>query len=246
MRRRFFVWTIAAALLCSAFASADAPSDREFPIGTATTLRLNVSGSIHALAVSGLRSVRFHVAGDGSPPEVQVTESRSSRQLNLSISEPSQSVVPFAAGAAYELVVAYPANLQLDLREFAGRVHLDDVTAASQIYDANGDVVVDRTAAALTAEADNGDILVAHAGAALELTVGEGNVSAALAPDWNGKLVRLEASDGNLDLHVPPGFRARFDLSSGSGRVSNPLRSQSSGPLVFALAERGNVSILTL
>jgi|GEM_PF-2156803 len=247
--RQFCALAIGMALLLPAHVcAADQSAGRAFPVGDATLLRLNVSGPVHAIAVAGSRTVTLHVetGGGSTTPQLQVTSSRTGRRLNLSITGPSQSVVPFAAGPAYELVISYPADLQLDMREFDGRVHVESVTAPAQIYDASGNIIVDQARASLTAEADSGDISVAAAQTTIELTVGNGNVEARLSPRWNGKLVRLEASNGNLDLHVPRGFRAHFDLSSGAGTVSNPLRSEPAGPLVFALAERGNVSIDTL
>ncbi len=227
--------------------AAGASSDRAFSVGNATLLRLNVSGSVHAIAIRGLHSLQLHVVDSGaSSPPIDITTSRTGRRMNVSITGPSQSVLPFAGGSGYELEISYPADLRLDLREFAGRVHLDDVTAPAQVYDANGDIVVDRTSAPLAAEADSGNISVSAAQSTLELTCGNGNVDAQLSSGWSGKLVRLEASDGNLHLRVPPGFRAHFDLSTGSGTVANSVRGHSGGALVFALAERGNVSIDSL
>jgi len=47
-------------------------------------------------------------------------------------------------------------------------------------------------------------------------------------------------------LAVPAGFKAHYDVTSGSGHVSNPLRNAASSPLVFMLTEQGDVSIVTL
>jgi hypothetical protein len=241
---RLSVLALALALVLPSLSSAQT-TDQELPIGHATTLRLNVSGSVHAIAVPGLQSVSFHVIDSGpSTPPMSITTSHTGLRMNVSITGPSQSVLPFGA-SGYELQVSYPAQMRLDLREFAGRVHIDRVTEPMQIYDANGNIVVDDARAALTAEDDNGNIAVGNARAMLMLTVGNGNVSAGLAPGWRGKLVRLEASNGNLNLAVPAGFAAQFDLSSAGGTVSNPLRSRAKGPLVFMLAEQGNVSIET-
>ncbi|HTU69803.1 MAG TPA: hypothetical protein VMF11_05735 [Candidatus Baltobacteraceae bacterium] len=235
---------LALALAARAFAGT---TDREFPVGNATALRLNVSGSIHVIPVPGLRSVNLHVVDNGpSTPPMSISTSRSGAQLVVKITGPSESIVPFVGASGYELQVSYPARMRLDLREFAGRVHVERVTQPMQIYDAEGNIVVDDAAAALTAEDDAGDITVAGAHSSITLTVGNGDVDATLAPGWRGSLVRLEASDGNLHLAVPAGFRAHYDLTSGSGTVSNPLRNVPKSPLVFMLAAQGNVSIGTL
>jgi len=222
-------------------------TDRELPVGSATTLRLNVSGAIHVMPVAGLTSVKFHVVDNGpSIPPMTLNTSRTGSRMNVSITGPSENILPFVGASGYELQLSYPARMHLDLREFAGRVHVDDVTASMQIYDADGNIVVDNASAPLTAEADSGDIAVTNARSSITLTVGNGNVAAALAPGWRGTLVRLEASNGNLHLGVPAGFRGRYDVTSGSGHVSNPLRSVPKAPLVFMLAEQGDVSIAIL
>ncbi len=222
-------------------------TDRELPVGSATTLRLSVSGAIHVIPVAGLTSVRFHVVDSGpSTPPMKLNTSRVGSRMNVSITGPSENILPFVGASGYELQLSYPARMHLDLREFSGRVHVDAVTASMQIYDADGNIVVDTASAPLTAEADSGDISVSGARTSITLSAGNGNVTAALAPGWRGSLVRLESSNGNLHLSVPPGFRAHYDVTSGSGQVSNPLRSVSKAPLVFMLAEQGNVSIATL
>jgi hypothetical protein len=248
MRRLLAALATAATLALPAYVCATGqPGDREFSVAGAKTLRLNVSGSVRLTGVPGLHSVVLHVADNGaSPPPIEVKSSRTGSRLNLSISGPAQSLVPFAGGPGYELEISYPADLALDLREFDGQVHVENVAAPAQIYDADGSIVVDRAAAALTAEADSGDVSVDQAQTTLELTVGNGNVSARLSPGWNGQRVRLEASNGNLTLRVPAGFRAHFDLTTGSGTVTNPLHDSAAGPLIFALAQHGDVSIAPL
>jgi hypothetical protein len=239
---------LAAAVVALATPHADAQvTDRELPVGNATTLRLNVSGSIHVVAVAGLTSVKFHVVDSGpSIPPMELKTSRVGRRMNVSITGPSSNILPFVGASGYELQLSYPANMHLDLREFAGRIHVDTVPASMQLYDADGNIVVDSASAALTAEADAGDISVAGARTTVSLTASNGNVNAALAPGWRGSEVRLEASNGNLHLSVPAGFKAHYDVTSGSGHVSNPLRNDPKAPLVFMLTESGDVSIATL
>jgi len=247
MKRLLVPAALFAVLLSTTMQTPAQVTDRELPVGSATTLRLNVSGSIHVMPVAGLTSVKFHVVDSGpSIPPMSLSNSRTGSRMNVSITGPSQNILPFVGASGYELQVSYPARMHLDLREFSGRVHVERVTASMQIYDADGSVLVDDAGAPLTAEADSGDISVAVAHTSLTLTVGNGNVNAVLAPGWRGSLIRLEASDGNLHLSVPAGFRAHYDLTSGSGRVSNPLRSVAKAPLVFMLAEQGNVSVAPL
>jgi hypothetical protein len=219
-------------------------SDREIVLGNATALRLNVSGSVHVVPMAGLSSVKFHVVDYGpSTPPINVTTSRTGKRLNISITGPSQALLPFNGATGYELYVSIPEDVRLDLREFAGRIHIDTVPAPMQLYAAQGDIVIDDAAQPVTAEADAGNISVGSARNSLTLSAGSGNVDATLAQGWRGSLVRLEASTGNLTLHVPAGFRGKYDLSSGGGEVSNPLRSVAGAPLVFMLTEQGNIAI---
>lgn len=222
-------------------------SDRELPIGNATTIRLNVSGSIHVIPVPGLTSIKFHVVDNGpSTPPMSLSTSRSGTRLNVSINGPSQNILPFVGASGYELQLQYPASIHLDLRQNNGRIHVDNVPASMQLYDAQGDIVVDAAAAQLTAYAAAGNISVSNARTSLTLTADTGNVGAVLSPGWRGSLIRLEASNGNLHLTVPAGFKAHYDVTSGSGHVSNPLHNVASGPLVFMLTEEGDVSIGTV
>jgi Putative adhesin len=246
--RRFALPALATVAVIAATMQASAQvSDRELPVGNATTLRLSVSGSIHVMPVAGLTSVKFHVIDSGpSTPPMQLKTSRVGGRMNVSLTGPSSNLLPFVGASGYELQLSYPAKMHLDLREFSGRIHVDTVPASMQLYDADGNILVDSASAALTAEADAGDISVTGARTTLSLTASSGNVNAALAPGWRGSEVRMEASNGNLHLVVPAGFKAHYDVTSGSGHVSNPLRNVPAGPLVFMLTEQGDASIAIL
>jgi hypothetical protein len=247
MRKWFVASALAATIAVGASNAGAQVTDRELPVGNATTLRLNVSGSIHVIPVAGLTSVKFHVVDNGpSIPPMSLKTSRAGSRMNVSITGPSSNVLPFTGASGYELQLSYPANMHLDLREFSGRIHVDTVPDSMQLYDADGNIIVDSAAAPLTAESDSGDISVTAARTTVSLTASNGNVNAALAAGWRGSEVRLEASNGNLHLTVPAGFRAHYDITSGSGQVSNPLRNVPGAPLVFMLTESGSVSIATL
>jgi hypothetical protein len=236
----------ALALGCASLARAQV-TDREIPLRGATTLRLNVSGSIHLVPGPAGTPLHFHVVDSGpSIPPMSVNVSRAGSRLDVSITGPSESILPFIGASGYELVVTYPQNLKLDLREFMGRVHVDRVTAPMLIYDADGNILVDDAPSSLTAEADSGNIDVTGARERLTLTTIDGNVVARLAQGYAGRFVRLEAQNGDLQLHVPAGFAGHYDLTTGQGRVSNPLRADPKGPLVFMLAEQGDISIARL
>jgi hypothetical protein len=248
-RHRPALFAAAAVLLALAgFASAPAQVvDREIPLERARALRLNVSGPIHLIPVAGANDVAFHVIDNGpSTPPIDVKVERDGTRLDVSITGPSENVLPFAGASGYGLEVRYPATIPVDLREFSGTVKVDRVSAPMQIYDMDGNIAVDDARSSLTAQADRGSITVSSAHARLMLTTIDGDVTAVLGAGFAGKLVRLESQNGNLSLAVPAGFTGHYDLTAAAGNVHNELRSHPRGALVFMLAEQGNVSVTAL
>ncbi len=255
MKRAFFLAALAAVFLVAGvpahaqggFASdAQTLVDRDIPTLHAATVRLNVSGSVRLIAASGISSIKLHVVDYGPKvPPLHVTTSKTGTRLTVSVTGPSQNILPFDGASGYELQITYPSAMKVDLREFAGRVHVERVTAPMQIYSANGPILVDDALSALTAESDQGDVTVGNARAMVELTCGNGNVNATLAPNWAGNLVRMESTQGNLTLSVADGFRGRFDVTSAQGTVTNPLHTTAHAPLVFMLTEQGNVAVVS-
>ncbi len=244
MKRAFVLAALAAFFCCAGVPARAQVVDREISTSGVATLRLNVSGSVRLIAASGNGDLRLHLVDYGPKvPQLRVTTSKTGSRLTVSVSGPSQNILPFAGASGYELQVTYPASMKIDLREFAGRVHVDRVTAPMQIYNANGAILVDDAQSALTAQSDQGDVTVTNARGMVELTCGNGNAIATLARNWSGNLVRMESSQGNLTLNVPAGFRARFDLTSTQGNVTNPLRTTPHAPLVFMLTQQGNVTV---
>lgn len=239
-----FALAATAALLAVAGRASAGVLDRDVAVGRATSVRLNVSGNVHvSIAPSGAR-IGIHVVDYGpKTPAMHLATSKTGSRLTLSITGPSENILPFVGATGYTVDVTIPRDLKFDLREFAGRVRIDRVTAPMQVYNANGTIDVSDAQSALTAESDLGDITVHRASDMLELTCGTGNVTATLADGWHANLVRIEASQGNVALHVPPRFRARYDVTSGSGQVHNPMHSVPHAPLVFMLTENGDASI---
>jgi hypothetical protein len=220
--------------------------DREFPQGGMTTLRLNVSGNVHMMPSADAQTIKFHVVDYGPPvPQVRFTESRIGKRLTISLTGPSEGLLPFTGPSGYELQVIYPASMQLDLREFSGTVQADHLVGATQIYDANGDVTINGALGAITAESDDGSVTLTDAHANVQLTSANGAVKAQLASGWRGDLIRIESSNGALSLTVPPGFRGDYDLTTAEGAVHNALRTVKGAPVVFMLTQSGDVSVAT-
>ena len=245
MKRAFLLAALAAAY--SLFNSAPVRAetfDRELPTQGASTLRVNISGSVRIVPQSGLRTIQLHAINYGpKTPPLNVTTAKTGGRLTITVTGPSKSMLPFVGASGYEMQVSVPENMKLDVREFSGNVHVERVTAPMQVYDAEGSIVVDEAGSALTAESDAGDVTVTSARSMVELTCAAGNATATLAPNWNGNMVRMESSKGDLTLNVPPSFRANFDVTTANGKKTNPLANTPHAPLVFMLAEQGNVTV---
>jgi hypothetical protein len=243
MKLRLFLLAGAVALATTMSASAE-PSDREVSVGRAQTLQISVTGDVVAVPDPLLKVVRAHATSGGRPTPLQCDVVRTGRVLELTITGPGRSVLPFAAASGgYAVEVRYPPALHLRVREFSGTVSVPNPQSAVEIYDAAGAISVDGARGSVTAQADRGDIAVTGAHSTIELTTGTGDIDALLAPGWRGNRVRLEAETGNVQLAVPAGFRGRFDATVGTGRLMNALRSQPNAPLVFALVETGDLTI---
>jgi hypothetical protein len=246
MNARLFALPLLAALVVSQAPAVAQVVDRDFPLGGAGMLRLNVSGHVHILTDGPRGTVKVHVVDYGpSLPALKFNGIRSGARFTLTISGPTQSVLPFVGASGYETDVHVPSNVRIDLREFGGRVRVDNVTAPAQYYDANGSIEVADSRAALTAEADNGNIIVGAAHANVMLTIGNGTSHATLARDWSGNLIRMEASNGAMTLLVPQNFHGNFDVTAANGKVSNPLRSMGKTPVVFLLSQSGDITVAT-
>jgi hypothetical protein len=207
-----------------------------------SVLRLSVTGDLVLKPEAGLREVQ--IVGEFYPgrPPLNVQSTRSGAQLDITLRGPERSALPFGpSGHAFQ--VTFPAGLRLEVRQFGGSVRLTNPAAPVEIYDADGDIAIDGPRKPVVAEADSGDVSVTAARAGLELTAENGRVQASLAPGWSGNEIRLESTAGDLLLSVPQGFAGDYDLTSGSGKITNPLRSEPHAPLVFMLSERGNVTV---
>jgi hypothetical protein len=221
-------------------------SDRVYPVNGATDFRLNVSGNVHVVPSASAQAITFHVVDYGPPiPTMKFTNSHTGNRVTISVNGPSQQLYPFNGASGYEIDVTYPANLRLDLRQFAGHIQADQLVSSTQLYDANGSIAIAGARGPVTAEADSGSIALTDAHGTVQLTTGNGPVSAQLAAGWRGSLVRLESSNGALSLSVPAGFRGDYDLTSASGAVHNALRTVRGAPVVFMLTQNGSVSVTT-
>ena len=244
MNARLFALPLLAALVVSQAPAAAQVVDRDFPLGGAGTLRLNVSGHVHIMTDAPQGTVKVHVVDYGpSVPALKFNGVRSGARYTLTISGPTQSVLPFVGASGYETDLHVPRNVKIDLREFGGRVRVDSVTAPAQYYSANGNIEVADARAALTAEADNGNVTISSAHGNIMITTGNGASHATLARDWSGNLVRMEASNGNMTLLVPSSFHANVDVTAANGKVANVLHSSGKTPVVFMLSQSGDITL---
>lgn len=226
-------------------AFAEPPNDRNVFLNGASVLVLDVrAGDLTAVPDPLLKIVQIHSHSSGAASAgPKFTIARRGKELLVTIDGPGPAVLPFAGGSGHVYEVHYPPALALRVRQFGGAVEVVRPQAPVEIYDESGAITVTEPRASVAALADSGNVNVSAAHGPVELTAGDGNVEAQLATGWSGRLVKLEASSGNLHLAVPQNFRARYDTTAGTGTVTNPLRSESRAPLVFMLTQRGNVTV---
>ncbi len=245
MKLRLFLLAGAFALALAAPSAAQPLENQTIPLNGATALELEVrTGDLLAVPDPLLKVVQIHVEHSGTNTSASnLLVAHTGHALVLTIKGPGAAVLPFAGGSGHVYEVHYPPALPLRIRQFGGAVTVTRPAAPVEILNESGGINVSDPAAAVTAEAARGDVRVSGARASVELTADAGNVDAQLAAGWSGRLVRLEASRGNLTLAVPQDFRARFDATAPAGTVTNPLRSEAHAPLVFMLTQTGNVTV---
>ncbi len=243
--RRFLLASAIALAATTLSTSAETAVDRTFALKGATALEIDVQGGdASAIADPLLKVVQVHVSGrERNAQTITLAANRQGATLKLSIHGAGAALLPFTGSGTTTMEVRFPPALRLRVRQYGGSVTLENSSAPAEIYNASGGITITSPHALVTAQADNGDIALSGARASIELTAGTGNVDAQLDPHWAGHLVRMEATSGNLRLTVPPGFRGKFDTTTGGGIVSNALASVPRAPLVFMLAERGNVTV---
>ena len=229
-------------LLMALPALAQQQATRSIAVAGANLLRVNVSGDLKLVPDVSARTITVVGSAPVGSPPLKVESTRTGRRLNIALSGPARSPLPFTA-SGHSYVLTYPATLRLEVREFAGGVAIAHAIAPLDIYNASGPISLDDTAASVTAEADKGDISASDVHAAIDVTTGTGNVSVRLARGWSGHEVRMESSSGNLSLAVAPDFRAHFDVTSADGRVTNQLANAARSPLVFMLTAHGDIAI---
>jgi DUF4097 and DUF4098 domain-containing protein YvlB len=196
------------------------------PVHGEASLHLQVENGDVALVATNTDVVRIRAASAGS--RIQVTRVGKSL-LDVTITGHPGVKLPFvqyAQGAvAYEIL--YPQSMRLEAADLTGNVLLR----------------ASRTAAAV--ETQSGNISIDGARGNLDLLADDGTISAALAPDWRGNELRLQAS-GTLRLQVPQNFSARVDASTGQGSVHNgAARGGPGAPFIFMFTEKGDVWITT-
>ncbi len=224
-----------------------ASAERSFSTGRTRVLQLDAAGGDVTLMPDGAAgSVRIRIfqsgAASGTP---QIAGTAHGNRLAVTIGSPNgSSMIPFAEASATTFTVDYPAAMRLDVRASTGNVRIVKPQAAVEVFAQAGNVTIDAPAGPVTAEAAEGNVVATGASSTVDIASDGGDVSAVLAPGWSGAEVRLQSTKGAVSLTVAPGFRGRFDVTSGTGTVHNEFgKSNARSPLVWLYAPAGDVSI---
>lgn len=203
--------------------AAGTPAD--VPLREATLLRFDVTGDVRVIFDPRASSVRVRATSHAGPVPFQLGVTRSGAVVTVRVSGRRPAVFPFSGPSGVAYMLTLPPRVRVELREHAGNVVIASPSADTSVQNNAGNVEVTR------------------ASGTIDVAVDSGNADVQLSPEWRGTSVRLQADAGNLQLHVPPSFKGRFDASSGTGRVSNALTSAPQGVPVFVFARTGNVDI---
>lgn len=225
-------------------ARADDALDRSLDRGGAKVLELEAGGAAIVLTPSaGLRTIAIRVDQDKSAPVPVLQSARQGNRLAVSLKPPNGApFLPFLSSNAATYVVAYPADMRLDLRLSNGDVRISNPSASVEIYDQKGNIQIDEPHASITAENAHGNITVTAASAPVDLAADDGNVAATLAPGWSGNEIRMQSGNGTVRLTVPKSFHAKIDVSSADGAVHNTFgTSNARTPFVWLYALKGDV-----
>ena len=242
--RRFLLAGAVALAILAQPAQASALPPGAVVVGSADSVVIVVArGDVTLTPDPYLKVVQIQASAGGKAFQAPLDVTHPSRALKIAIGGGVAPALPFIGSEAPQYDIRYPARLALTVRQFGGAVRVSATSAPVEIYDADGSITVLQARGRVTALADAGDVSIEDARATVEATAVRGNVTVTLAGGWSGALVRLEATAGNVQLAVPAGFRAQYDVTAVAGTVVNSFQSEPQAPLVFALVETGNVTI---
>jgi hypothetical protein len=230
-------------------ARADTVVDRNVDPGGAKVLEIEAGGAAIVFTPSAnASSIHVVVDQDRSTPVPMMESSRAGNRLTLTLKPPSGApLIPFVPSGGATYTVTYPAALRLDLRVSSGDVRIAQPSSSVEIFDEDGNIVVDSPRAAITAENARGDITVSGALAPIDLAADDGNVTASVAAGWAGNEIRIQSGTGTIHLSVPRAFRGKVDASSNGGTVHDTAHVIAARtPFVWLYAIKGDVWLAPL
>jgi len=119
------------------------------------------------------------------------------------------SVFDWLLGNHVEMEVTYeltiPRNMNLDVRNTNGSIHLADVTGHLELDTTNGKIEVKRCAGSIDASTTNGGI------------------QAELVQVAKGQPMRFETTNGRIELQVPANLAADIEAGTTNGSISTDL-----------------------
>lgn len=148
----------------------------------------------------------------------------------------------FAGGASARLTVSLPrrsdvsartgdgsirlerVNGSLELRTGDGAIRVDEAAGDLNLNTGDGAIVVDGAEGRLTLETGDGGVNVTGRLSAVRMQTGDGSIvyrvepDSVMADDWE-----ITTGDGAVALHLPPGFSAQLDASTGDGSIRSDL-----------------------
>jgi len=181
---------------------------------------VDISGTKYGPTQSAADALRIDVVNTPGSVEIRVarpTEFRGSRGARFRVKVPRKTVleqITTSNGPIQIMGGAGPARL----RTSNGPVHVEDVDGDVDSRTSNGSVDVMDVSGEVVAHTSNGRIRVDNVRGGVQAQTSNGSIAAIVAPNQDVRPIRLESSNGGIDLTLPGNFNSGVRaITSNSG-----------------------------
>ena len=166
---------------------------------------VDVSGTKYGPSQAAADALRIYVADSPGSVAIRVvrpSDFRGGRGARFRVKVPRKTVLDTISttnGAIQVFGGAGPARL----RTSNGAIRVDGVDGDVESRTSNGSVEVNGVAGEVVAHTSNGRIRVDNVRGGLQATTSNGGITALVAPNQDVRPIRLESSNGGIDLTLP-------------------------------------------
>ena len=185
---------------------------------------------IQARVVS--EGVRIGIWGGSDTHQVRVRDFQSGNRVELEVRVPSTNWVIGVNTRSARIELKVPQEASLDIHSGDGDLSVHGLKGEINLSTQDGKIEADSLDGALRATTGDGNMRVQGRFDSLNLKTGDGRIYAQIgqgsqmASGWS-----VRSGDGDVELSLPEGFSADFDVHTGDGRITSDLPITLSGPL---------------